>query len=211
MAERVRPAEDGAVYASFDPSKMKKKKKKNVVIQDSPMDLSCDVEKETAAGGLDAKFGQETEEADYTYEELLARIHNHGGEKHKFVMKVAQVVVGPKKSVLVNFTDYCSTMHRQPDHVMAFLLNELGAKSGSIDGNQRLVAQGKYTPKNFEVVLRKYVTEYVVCTGCKGSNTNLVKENRVLFVRCEDCGSNRSVAVVKAGFQARVGSRRNEN
>ncbi|KAL8157549.1 hypothetical protein AgCh_002306 [Apium graveolens] len=69
MAERVRPAEDGAVYASSDPSKMKKKKKKNVVIQDSPMDLSCDVEKERAEGGLDAKFGQETEESDYTYEE----------------------------------------------------------------------------------------------------------------------------------------------
>lgn len=91
-----------------------------------------------------------TEEADYAYEELLARTHNHGGDEHKIVLKVAQVVVGPKKSVLVNFTEYCITMHRQPDHVMAFFLNELGAKSGSIDGNQRLVAQGKYTPKNFE-------------------------------------------------------------
>ena len=49
-------------------------------------------------------------------------------------------------------------MHRQPDHVMAFLLAELGT-SGSLDGQQRLVVKGRFAPKNFEGILRRYVSK----------------------------------------------------
>ncbi|KAJ8769562.1 hypothetical protein K2173_005165 [Erythroxylum novogranatense] len=47
--------------------------------------------------------------------------------------------------------------HRQPDHVMAFLLAELGT-SRSFDGQQRLVVKGRFAPKNFEGTLRRYIT-----------------------------------------------------
>lgn len=50
-------------------------------------------------------------------------------------------------------------MHRQPEHVMAFLLAELGT-SGSLDGQQRLVVKGRFLPKVFEGVLRRYVSKY---------------------------------------------------
>ncbi|KAJ0075010.1 hypothetical protein Patl1_35045 [Pistacia atlantica] len=83
-------------------------------------------------------------------------------------------------------------MHRQPDHVMAFLLVELGT-SGSLDGQQRLVMNGRFAPKIFERILRRYVI--------------LSKENRLFFLRCEKCGSGPSVAPIKAGFVARVGRR----
>ena len=52
-------------------------------------------------------------------------------------------------------------MHRQPDHVMAFLLAELGT-SGSLDGQQRLVVKGRVAPKNFEGILRRYVSKYLI-------------------------------------------------
>ena len=51
-------------------------------------------------------------------------------------------------------------MHRQPDHVMAFLLAELGT-SGSLDGQQRLVVKGRFAPKNFEGILRRYISKYI--------------------------------------------------
>lgn len=51
-------------------------------------------------------------------------------------------------------------MHRQPEHVMAFLLAELGT-SGSLDGQQRLVVKGRFAPKVFEGILRRYVSEYL--------------------------------------------------
>lgn len=47
-------------------------------------------------------------------------------------------------------------MHRQPEHVIQFLFSELGT-TGSVDGAQRLVIKGRYTQKQIETVLRKYI------------------------------------------------------
>ncbi|KAL0712709.1 hypothetical protein Bca4012_019687 [Brassica carinata] len=39
-------------------------------------------------------------------------------------------------------------------------------------------------------------------------DTNLAKENRLFFMRCEQCGSKRSVEQIKAGYVALVGKRK---
>lgn len=49
-------------------------------------------------------------------------------------------------------------MNRNNEHVSAYLLAELGT-SGSLDGQQRLVVKGRFLPKSFETVLRRYVNE----------------------------------------------------
>lgn len=80
---------------------------------------------------------------------------------------------------------------------------ELGTE-GSIDGNQRLMIRGKYLPKYIESLLRKYVVEYVTCEMCRSANTDLIKDqsSRLHFCKCRDCGSSRSVAVIKSGYHA---------
>eukprot|EP00271_Cylindrocystis_brebissonii_P014774 TRINITY_DN362_c1_g1_i1.p2 TRINITY_DN362_c1_g1~~TRINITY_DN362_c1_g1_i1.p2 ORF type:complete len:330 (-),score=106.24 TRINITY_DN362_c1_g1_i1:396-1385(-) len=158
----------------------------------------------------------EGSDRDYLYEECLDRVFNIlrennpelAGLKRRTVMRPPQVLrEGTKKTVFANFMDLCKSMHRQPEHVMAFLLAELGT-SGSLDGQQRLVVKGRFAPKNFEGILRRYVNEYVMCSGCKSPDTILSKENRLFFLRCEQCGSSRSVASITAGFVARVGRRK---
>jgi translation initiation factor 2 subunit 2 len=202
----------------------KKKKKKQVDISNL-IDESADAKNEDLddlaeeddqdAVSLQPRYPWEGSDRDYQYEELLGRVFNIlrennpelAGDRRRTVMRPPQVLrEGTKKTVFVNFMDLCKTMHRQPDHVMAFLLAELGT-SGSLDGQQRLVVKGRFAPKNFEGILRRYVNEYVICLGCKSPDTILSKENRLFFLRCEKCGSGRSVAQIKAGFVARVGRR----
>ncbi|KAG5544602.1 hypothetical protein RHGRI_017137 [Rhododendron griersonianum] len=48
---------------------------------------------------------------------------------------------------------------RQLEHVITFLLAELGT-SGSLDGQQRLVVKGGFTPKFFEGILQRYVSKF---------------------------------------------------
>ncbi|KAJ0238711.1 Eukaryotic translation initiation factor 2 subunit beta [Hirschfeldia incana] len=220
------PATDGLDVPSFGTKK--KKKKKNVdssSLDTESVDPSADVEEhpdeEEEAEGIDLQQQQqrypwEGSDRDYIYDELLGRVFNIlrennpelAGDRRRTVMRPPQVLrEGTKKTVFVNFMDLCKTMHRQPDHVMNFLLAELGT-SGSLDGQQRLVVKGRFAPKNFEGILRRYVTEYVICLGCKSPDTILSKENRLFFLRCEKCGSGRSVAQIKAGFVARVGRRK---
>nr|AFK44754.1 unknown [Medicago truncatula] len=209
-------------------SGLKKKKKKPVEISnlndidesgpsaEAVEDLDDHAEDdEEEAVALQPRYPWEGSDRDYTYEELLGRVFNilreHNpdlaGDRRRTVMRPPQVLrEGTKKTVFVNFMDLCKSMHRPPDHVMAFLLAELGT-SGSLDGQQRLVVKGRFAPKNFEGILRRYINEYVICIGCKSPDTLLSKENRLFFFRCEKCGSGRSVAPIKAGFVARVGRR----
>ena len=65
---------------------------------------------------------------------------------------------GTKKTVCTNFMQMCKDINRQPEHVMQFVLAELGT-SGSLDGQSRLTVKGRFQPKNFEGVLRRYVNE----------------------------------------------------
>jgi translation initiation factor 2 subunit 2 len=65
------------------------------------------------------------------------------------------------------------------------------------------------TPNTNELVCAcSSADEYVMCNGCKSPDTILTKENRLFFLRCEQCGCSRSVAPIKAGFVARVGRRK---
>ncbi|CBQ72289.1 probable SUI3-translation initiation factor eIF2 beta subunit [Sporisorium reilianum SRZ2] len=152
---------------------------------------------------------------DYTYQELLGRVFKTlraqnpalSGDKKKFTMVPPQVARdGSKKTVFANVVDICKRMHRQPEHVIQFLFAELGT-IGSVDGSQRLVIRGRFQPKQIENVLRRYITEYVICKTCKRPETKLSKENRIFFVTCEKCGSQRSVSAIKSGFQAQTGKR----
>lgn len=207
---------------------LKKKKKKQVEPDSaenengsrdedgSENQLGDDEEDENMDPRENTRYPWEGTTRDYHYEELLGRVFNIlrennpdlAGDRRRTIMRPPQVLrEGTKKTVFANFMDLCKTMHRQPEHVQNFLLAELGT-SGNLDGQQRLIIKGRFAPKNFESILRKYINEYVICNGCKSSDTLLTKENRLFFLRCEQCGSSRSVAPIKTGFMARVARRK---
>jgi len=94
------------------------------------------------------------------------------------------------------------SLHRQPKHLLDFLLAELGT-SGSVDGNSQLIIKGRFQQKQIENVLRRYIKEYVTCHTCRSPETILQKDTRLFFLQCETCGSRCSVASIKSGFQVR--------
>ena len=119
-------------------------------------------------------------------------------------MKPPQLMkVGTRKTLWVNYQEICKMMRRSSDHVFQFMMAELGTE-GSIDGSKRLVIRGKFVPRLIESLLRKYIGEYVACQMCRSFNTELTRDSvsRLHFVKCQDCGSSRSVAPIRAGFHA---------
>jgi len=193
----------------FTKTKKKKKTKK-------PKNLD-DLIAEAEEGGEDQVNVDEnstlwaTSDRDYTYDELLNRAFEimrdknpdmAAGKKQKFVMRPPQVVkIGAKKTSFANFTEICKMLHRQPKHLLDFLLAELGT-SGSVDGNSQLIIKGRFQQKQIENVLRRYIKEYVTCHTCRSPDTILQKDTRLFFLQCETCGSRCSVASIKSGFQA---------
>jgi translation initiation factor 2 subunit 2 len=152
----------------------------------------------------------------YHYEELLSRFFTIlreknpalAGEKSKIILKPPKVMrEGTKKTVFENLNEICESINRDPQHVVSYLLAELGT-NGSIDGQNRLVIKGRFLPKVFEGVLRHYINEYVLCTMCKSTDTTLLREGRLFILRCNSCSASRSVSAIKSGFQAQIGRRK---
>lgn len=202
---------------NFDFAKKKKKKKKTITFDERNDNLYD----EGATGNLDD--GGPTDDGrlegsnwvgtdrDYTYDELIEHVFSiirannpelNAGEKKRFVLKPPTVLrVGTKKTSFANFLEICKLVHRQPKHMQAFLLAELGT-SGSVDANNQLIIKGRFQQTQIENVLRRYIKEYVACQTCRSPNTILQKETRLFFLQCEKCGSRRSVSSIKSGFQA---------
>ncbi|XP_051160143.1 eukaryotic translation initiation factor 2 subunit 2 [Leptopilina boulardi] len=208
------PSVDDNLDLDMDFSKTKKKKKRK-------KDLEELINEEEKKEADDTENVEESNlwvgsDRDYTYDELLLRVFNImreknpdmvAGKKQKFVMRPPQVVrIGTKKTSFANFTEICKTLHRQPKHLLDFLLAELGT-SGSVDGNSQLIIKGRFQQKQIENVLRRYIKEYVTCHTCRSPDTILQKDTRLFFLQCETCGSRCSVASIKSGFQAVTGKR----
>lgn len=203
------------VAAMFDLT-LKKKKKKKAKAADVEGEGNADVALDgtVVEAGSSSSVGLfELDPPTYSYSELLNRvvdfIHQNNPEltdKKRFTMKPPQLMrVGTKKTLWVNFQEICSMMRRNADHVFQFMMAELGTE-GSIDGNKRLVIRGKFVPKYIESLLRKYIGEYVTCQMCRSFNTALTRDSvsRLFFVSCQDCGSSRSVAQIRAGYHAQT-------
>ncbi|CAK0743158.1 hypothetical protein CVIRNUC_001448 [Coccomyxa viridis] len=228
-SEEAAAEEDAEAGAGLDLSLTKKKKKRKpkartdeefgAMVEDTEGAAVDGADKENEEDKLDnlPKLPWEGSDRDYSYQELLDRVfgilrENNPeltGEKRRTIMKPPQVArEGTKKTVFTNFLELCKTMNRQLEHVQAFLLAELGT-SGNLDGQSRLVVKGRFLPKAFEGVLRRYVNEYVLCNSCKSPDTLLDRDSatRIMFLRCQQCGASRTVAPIKAGFVARTSRR----
>mmetsp|Transcript_25427 Transcript_25427/g.57115 ORF Transcript_25427/g.57115 Transcript_25427/m.57115 type:complete len:234 (-) Transcript_25427:307-1008(-) len=204
------------VAAMFDLTLKKKKKKKKVEKTEGEEGEGAAegaAEGAVAVGNSSSAGVFELDPPTYSYSQLLNRvvdlIHQNNPElqdKKRFTMKPPQLMrVGTKKTLWVNYQEICAMMRRNSDHVFQFMMAELGTE-GSIDGNKRLVIRGKFVPKYIESLLRKYIGEYVSCQMCRSFNTSLTRDNvsRLFFVGCQDCGSSRSVAQIRAGYHAQT-------
>jgi translation initiation factor 2 subunit 2 len=213
QASTTLPADDDPDVDEFALPTQKKKRKKAKKIADDDSEATKRDDESGALGKSSTKDGT----VDYSYTELLERVFTLLREKNpnlatrkRHTMPPPQLVrVGTRKTMWANFQQITQLMHRSPEHMMSFVLAELGTE-GSIDGNQRLVIKGRFQPKQVESLLKKYIVEYVTCHMCRNPETTLTRDSvtRLYFIQCESCGSRRSVAPIKSGFHATMRAER---
>lgn len=118
------------------------------------------------------------------------------GPKERFVLPSPKVFYEGKTTVLENFGAIADTLNRDPDHLMKYLLQELGT-AGKIEGG-RGIFQGKFSEPVIARQIESYFEEYVVCTECRLPDTHLTKSDRILMLKCDACGAHRPVRKRKA-------------
>ena len=117
-------------------------------------------------------------------------------ESHeRFVIPELDVLQEGKMTVIRNFIDVTDTLRRDPQHVLQFLLRELGTP-GNIEG-RRVVLKSKVSPGHINDKIQTYTETFVICSECGRPDTKMVKEGRTLVLECEACGAHRPVNVKK--------------
>jgi len=121
----------------------------------------------------------------------LSKMPDDVVSRTRFTIPEVRVLAEGKTTVLENFTTIVDTINRKPDHFFKFLVRELGT-AGKIDGN-RLIFQGRFTSEQISSQINAYVDEYVMCSECGRPDTELVKSERILMLKCDACGAIRPV------------------
>ncbi len=96
-----------------------------------------------------------------------------------------------KKTILTNLSQIASTLRRNQEHLLKYLLKEL-ATSGKIQEN-RVILQRKIPSGKINEKVQSYANEFVICKECQKPDTELIKQDRFLFIHCLACGAKHSV------------------
>jgi translation initiation factor 2 subunit 2 len=154
-----------------------------------------------------------SESALYSYPEMLHSLLHQGRDGSDPRSSRALAVPPPqinrrgKKTMLSNFRIICEHLKRSPEHVKQYICAEQSMEA-SIDGEGALVLTGRVTTSVVESLIRAYVGMYVKCAVCGSKDTQLDKNNRLLFVKCNSCTASRSVQQITQGFKANTTKRK---
>ena len=131
----------------------------------------------------------------YDYHALLNRAIKNLPEKKttdvRFVIPEPKIYIEGKTTILDNFSNIIDVLNRDSDHVMKFLTREFGTAS-KMDGG-RAIFQGRFPKDLMASTIKSYTEEYVMCSECNRPDTQLVKSDRVLILKCSACGAHRPV------------------
>ena len=128
------------------------------------------------------------------YETLLERAYTRlpKVEKHKrFEVPTPIISLSGKFTIIQNFVQIANVIRRDPKHMARYFFKEL-AIPGKLEGN-KLILQRAFRKEEIEKTLKSYCDEFLYCKECKKPDTKLTKRNKIMFIKCEACGAERSV------------------
>src|SRR5574344_2899669 len=125
------------------------------------------------------------------YSQLLDRaidqIHPEVFETKRFKVPKAYSVIQGNRTFIQNFKDVAEVLNRDPQHILKFLLRELGT-AGNLEG-QRAILQGKFNHFLINERIDEYVEKYVICHECNRPDTKIIREDRIFILKCAACGA----------------------
>ncbi len=132
---------------------------------------------------------------EFNYTELLKKAKAHLPEvkstTERFeIPKVTGHIQGVK-TVITNFSQICTTIRRDAAELLKYLQREL-ATPATLDG-PRLVLGRKISSQLINAKIVQFCEDFVLCHECGKPDTQLVKEDRILFLKCTACGAKQPV------------------
>lgn len=130
------------------------------------------------------------------YEEMLKKarkeLPNSGLDKgERFEIPKVKGHIQGNKTIISNFNQIADILRRDPEHLLKFVLKEL-ATPGELKKTGLIIGR-KVSANSINQKIQRYADEFVICPECKKPDTQLIKEDKVMFKKCLACGAKHPV------------------
>ena len=112
--------------------------------------------------------------------------------KERFELPKVLGHIQGNRTIISNFLQIASTLRREPDHLLKYVLKEL-ATPGEIKKSGALIMGTKVPASRINDKVRKYANEFVLCLECGKPDTQIVKEDVLTYMKCTACGAKNIV------------------
>jgi translation initiation factor 2 subunit 2 len=133
--------------------------------------------------------------ADYNYSKILERARSKLPEeilnKERFEIPKARGHIQGGKTIIANFNQIASSLGREQQQLLKYLQREL-ATPAEIDG-PRLVLGRRINASLINAKIEQFAKEFVLCVECKKPDTKIIKEDKILILKCMVCGAKHPI------------------
>jgi len=130
-----------------------------------------------------------------SYEELLEKaikeLPKEVKKSERFEIPKAIVQREGNKTIIKNFSQIAKAINRSEEYLYKYIVKSMGT-AGLLESG-RVVLQGKFNRDEVQKEIEDYVKTYVLCKECNSPDTEFIREERVLMVRCLACGAKHPV------------------
>lgn len=111
--------------------------------------------------------------------------------KQRFEIPKARGHLQGNKTVISNFHQIATELHRPIEHFLKYILKEL-ATPGDLK-RTGLIIGTKVNATRVNEKIRKYANEFVLCRECGKPDTKIEKDGQLSYLKCTACGARHPV------------------
>lgn len=134
---------------------------------------------------------------DRAYDKLQKIQKEKNKQKKSFVKP--EIVNHNRKSYITNFTKFCASINRDLESVRKFINKDMNADTSIMGDNnfddETSGLKFNITYKSSQIMncITNYMKEYVLCELCKSGNTEILKIDRIIYISCDSCKSQKAI------------------
>lgn len=129
------------------------------------------------------------------YEKLLEKAEKELPERtvsyERFKVDKIKGHIEGNKTILVNLKQIAKQLNRKLEHLLKYLLREL-ATPGKVAGD-RIILGSKFPASLINKKIKKYVSEFIICSECGKPDTELMEAEGITYLKCLVCGAKKPV------------------
>ncbi len=121
----------------------------------------------------------------------MAQIPEGAKQKERFIIPAVKTMPEGKNTIILNFSKIIQKLNRDVKHFLPIFLKNIGTMGEY--RREQLFLKGRPKKDILNRHINDYVTNYVLCKICNKPDTNIVKEDKKLYLICQAYGARNPI------------------